>query len=162
MPFAQIDLIEGRTEEQRRAVIEKVTDALVEAVGAPGRWVRCTGDLCLARHPSGQVVVQPKTEMAAKPACAFASVVIIDDATASDPCRRPSVTVITKRQLARSGSAEIFLSVDPDSSRARTRFAVEADYRPWHVQRQFSREARGMEPYQRKDPNLQARSEASQ
>ena len=29
MPFAQIYLLEGRTEEQKRAVIEKVTQALV-------------------------------------------------------------------------------------------------------------------------------------
>jgi 4-oxalocrotonate tautomerase len=40
MPFAQIHLIEGRTEEQKRAVIEKVTQALVEAVGAPRENVR--------------------------------------------------------------------------------------------------------------------------
>jgi 4-oxalocrotonate tautomerase len=35
MPFAQIYLMEGRTEEQKRAVVEKVSAALVEAVGAP-------------------------------------------------------------------------------------------------------------------------------
>ncbi|MBS0348706.1 MAG: 4-oxalocrotonate tautomerase family protein [Proteobacteria bacterium] len=40
MPFAQIYMIEGRTEEQKRAVIEKVTQALVEAVGAPQENVR--------------------------------------------------------------------------------------------------------------------------
>ena len=40
MPFAQIYLMEGRTEEQKRAVIEKVTQALVEAVGAPVENVR--------------------------------------------------------------------------------------------------------------------------
>lgn len=40
MPFAQIYLIEGRTEEQKRAVIEKVTEALMEAVGAPKENVR--------------------------------------------------------------------------------------------------------------------------
>ena len=40
MPFAQIYLIEGRSEEQKRAVIEKVTAALVEAVGAPQETVR--------------------------------------------------------------------------------------------------------------------------
>jgi 4-oxalocrotonate tautomerase len=40
MPFAQIYLMEGRTEEQKRAVIEKVTAALVEAVGAPKENVR--------------------------------------------------------------------------------------------------------------------------
>ena len=35
MPFAQIYMLEGRTEEQKKAVIEKVTQALVEAVNAP-------------------------------------------------------------------------------------------------------------------------------
>lgn len=40
MPFAQIFLLEGRTDEQKRAVIEKVTDALCEAVGAPRENVR--------------------------------------------------------------------------------------------------------------------------
>ena len=40
MPFAQIYLLEGRTEEQKRAVIENVTQALVAAVGAPKENVR--------------------------------------------------------------------------------------------------------------------------
>ena len=40
MPFAQIYLQEGRSEEQLDAVLEKVTDALVEAVGAPREKVR--------------------------------------------------------------------------------------------------------------------------
>ncbi len=40
MPFAQIYIMEGRTEEQKRAVIEKVTLALVEALGAPKENVR--------------------------------------------------------------------------------------------------------------------------
>jgi len=40
MPFAQIFLMEGRTEDQKRAVVEKVTAALVEAVGAPKENVR--------------------------------------------------------------------------------------------------------------------------
>ena len=40
MPFAQIYMVEGRTEEQKRAVIEKVSAALVEATGAPITNVR--------------------------------------------------------------------------------------------------------------------------
>ena len=40
MPFAQIHMIEGRTEEQKKAVIEKVSQALVEATGAPIANVR--------------------------------------------------------------------------------------------------------------------------
>ena len=40
MPFAQIYMVEGRTPEQKRAVIEKVSQALVEATGAPIANVR--------------------------------------------------------------------------------------------------------------------------
>ncbi|AUW60549.1 4-oxalocrotonate tautomerase (plasmid) [Sphingobium sp. SCG-1] len=40
MPFAQIFILEGRTEDQKQAVIEKVTQALVDAVGAPQENVR--------------------------------------------------------------------------------------------------------------------------
>ena len=40
MPFAQIYLMEGRTAEQKRAVIEKVSAALVEATGTPIANVR--------------------------------------------------------------------------------------------------------------------------
>jgi 4-oxalocrotonate tautomerase len=40
MPFAQIYMLEGRTPDQKKAVIEKVTQALIEAVGAPKEAVR--------------------------------------------------------------------------------------------------------------------------
>jgi 4-oxalocrotonate tautomerase len=40
MPFAQLYILEGRTEDQKRALIEKVTAAIVEAVGAPKDNVR--------------------------------------------------------------------------------------------------------------------------
>ena len=40
MPFAQVYMIEGRTEDQKRAVIEKVSAALFEATSAPKESVR--------------------------------------------------------------------------------------------------------------------------
>ncbi|MGI9245126.1 MAG: 2-hydroxymuconate tautomerase [Steroidobacteraceae bacterium] len=40
MPFVQIYMLEGRTEEQKRNVIEKVTAAIAEAVPAPVENVR--------------------------------------------------------------------------------------------------------------------------
>lgn len=40
MPLAQVYMFEGRTTEQKKAVIEKVTQALQEAVGAPKEAVR--------------------------------------------------------------------------------------------------------------------------
>ncbi len=33
VPIVQIELLEGRTVEQKRALVRKVTDAIVEAVG---------------------------------------------------------------------------------------------------------------------------------
>ena len=46
MPFAQIYMIEGRTEAQKKAVIEKFTQALHEAVGATKENVRvCIHDV---------------------------------------------------------------------------------------------------------------------
>jgi 4-oxalocrotonate tautomerase len=46
MPFAQIYLLEGRTEEQKRAVIAKVTAALQEALSAPKESIRvCIHDM---------------------------------------------------------------------------------------------------------------------
>ena len=40
MPLAEITMIEGRTEDQKRAVIQKVSAALVEATGAPREAIR--------------------------------------------------------------------------------------------------------------------------
>jgi len=35
MPIVQIELLEGRTVEQKRLLVEKVTQAIVESIGAP-------------------------------------------------------------------------------------------------------------------------------
>lgn len=35
MPIVQIDLLEGRTLDQKRLLVEKVTQAIVESTGAP-------------------------------------------------------------------------------------------------------------------------------
>jgi 4-oxalocrotonate tautomerase len=40
MPIAHVYLLEGRSEDQKRAVIEKVTQALHEAVDAPREAIR--------------------------------------------------------------------------------------------------------------------------
>lgn len=40
MPLAHIHILEGRTEDQKRALIEKVTQAIVDALGAKPDQVR--------------------------------------------------------------------------------------------------------------------------
>ena len=34
MPYVTVKMLEGRTEEQKKALVEKVTDAVVETTGA--------------------------------------------------------------------------------------------------------------------------------
>ncbi|TIX07959.1 MAG: hypothetical protein E5V46_27490, partial [Mesorhizobium sp.] len=48
-----------------------------------------------------------------------------------------------------SGSAAVFFDPQSASVQATIRYAVEKPYRPWHEQRKYSREARGLPPYQR-------------
>lgn len=40
MPIAQINIIEGRSDEQKEKLIEKVTQAIHEAIDAPEQNVR--------------------------------------------------------------------------------------------------------------------------
>ncbi|MBS4212546.1 MULTISPECIES: 2-hydroxymuconate tautomerase [Neobacillus] len=35
MPYVTVKMLEGRTEEQKKALVEKVTDAVSETTGAP-------------------------------------------------------------------------------------------------------------------------------
>ncbi|BCG94545.1 ComEC/Rec2 family competence protein [Mesorhizobium sp. 131-2-1] len=109
----------------------------------------CKGGLCLARHPSGAIVALADDRKTARPACAFADLIVIDDATAYSPCWNSLALVVTKRQLARSGSAAVFFDRQSATAQATIRYAVEKPYRPWHEQRSYSREARGLPPYER-------------
>lgn len=117
----------------------------------PGTPFLCANELglCVARHPSGAIVAHATDVVAARAACAFATLVVIDDATAPDPCGDEIVAVLNKRDLARSGSAAVHFSVRSAIRAPEIEFAVEAEYRPWHTQRRFSREARGLPPYRR-------------
>jgi len=117
----------------------------------PGSPFYCTGDLCIGRHPSGAIVALAENRAGARPACGFADLIVIDDAMAYDPCRDPRILVVTKRQLARDGSAAVFFDTQSATARPVIRYAVEKPYRPWHEQRKYSREARGMPPYKRPD-----------
>ncbi|WFP60880.1 ComEC/Rec2 family competence protein [Mesorhizobium sp. WSM4904] len=109
----------------------------------------CTGDLCIGRHPSGAIVALAENRDSARPACGFADLIVINDATAYNPCRDPRILVVTKRQLARDGSAAVYFDPQSATARAAIQYAVEKPYRPWHEQRRYSREARGLAPYER-------------
>ncbi|HEV2899036.1 MAG TPA: hypothetical protein VGX71_14625 [Pseudaminobacter sp.] len=108
----------------------------------------CDPALCAIRHPSGHIVAHTADTSAARSACNYAALIVIDDATAELSCGNPAVAIMTKRELARHGSAAIYFAAP--ASKPEIRHAVAEPYRPWHAQRRFSRAARGMPPYQRK------------
>ncbi|WP_348628564.1 ComEC/Rec2 family competence protein, partial [Mesorhizobium sp. M2A.F.Ca.ET.042.01.1.1] len=115
----------------------------------PGSPFYCTGDLCIGRHPSGAIVALAENRDSARPACGFADLIVINDATAYNPCWDQRVLVVTKRQLARDGSAAVFFDPQSATARAAIQYAVEKPYRPWHEQRKYTREARGLPPYEK-------------
>lgn len=86
---------------------------------------------------------------------------MVDDAAVKNVCRWKEVLVVTKRDLALNGSAAITFLDEADSSSAMIagetlrvaatiEYAIRRPFRPWHEQRRFSREARGLPAYQRK------------
>jgi len=124
----------------------EIADAAELPSGAP---FYCTSGICLAKHPSGAIIAHVEDRKEAWMACGFADLIVINDATAYDPCHNPLVLVITKRQLARKGSAAVFFDRESATTPATVSFAVDSPYRPWHTQRKFSREARGLPPYRK-------------
>ncbi|HEV2504088.1 MAG TPA: ComEC/Rec2 family competence protein [Mesorhizobium sp.] len=119
-----------------------VENALDMPLGMP---FLCTRRLCFARHLSGAVVVTAASADIAKSACGIAALIVIDDATAHDPCNDPAVVVVTKQDLARIGSAAVRFD-SPADKPANVLFALDTKHRPWHAQRGFTREARGLPP----------------
>ncbi|MFI0848305.1 ComEC/Rec2 family competence protein [Mesorhizobium sp. IMUNJ 23232] len=111
----------------------------------------CDDITCLGWHPSGAAIIHTSDPEEARIACSFAGVIILDDATVPLKCANPAVAVVTKRELARHGSAAVYLSLGSDDA-AEVHFAIGSADRPWHSNRIFSREARGLPPYQRKMP----------
>ncbi|BCG80435.1 competence protein [Mesorhizobium sp. 113-3-3] len=115
----------------------------------PGAPFYCTDGVCLARHPSGAIIAHVEDRKDTWKACGFADLIVVNDATGYDACHNPLVLVVTKRQLARKGSAAVFFDRQSATGPPIVSFAVDGPYRPWHEQRKFSREARGLPPYQK-------------
>ncbi|HUN12957.1 MAG TPA: ComEC/Rec2 family competence protein [Rhabdaerophilum sp.] len=107
----------------------------------------CTRDACAIRARDGSLIVWAASADVADDYCEAAAVIVVDDATRSEPCKGTAAAVITKQDLALAGSASIQLAT---SSGVSITYALGAPQRPWHSHRQFSREARGLAPYQRK------------
>lgn len=133
------------------AVMKPAKDSEIPGPGdiSPAHFT-CTNGLCLIGHGSGAVIAHASTMPDAEHACDVASVIVIADPTAANPCPHGKAQVITARRLALEGSAEI--RFDGQGSASVTHALPGA--RPWHDHRRFSRAARGMAPYE--PPNKKA------
>ena len=71
---------------------------------------QCDEITCVGRLRTGGLVVHTSNAEEARLACAFAAVIILDDATLNLSCADQSIAVVNKRQVARRGSASIYLT----------------------------------------------------
>ena len=118
----------------------------------------CEAQTCVATTAGGARVVHTASESEALVQCGSAAVIVIDDATARNPCtNNPGPVVLTKRDLALRGSAAVYFTAADGGATvvARTQQAIRQPPRPWHAHRKFSREARGLPP---NEPRQAARS----
>ena len=61
MPLIQVTLLEGRTPEQKRKVVERLTNVIVEELGSKREAVTVTiNDVSAANYASGGVLIQDK------------------------------------------------------------------------------------------------------
>ncbi|WP_274424492.1 ComEC/Rec2 family competence protein [Chelativorans sp. YIM 93263] len=104
----------------------------------------CGEGLCLTRLESGALIAHAENEEAARTVCATAALLVLDDATTENPCPGIPVTVLTKRDLARNGSAAIHFQREGSTLAVEIVFATPEPWRPWHDHRAWSRSARGL------------------
>jgi competence protein ComEC len=123
------------------------TQASVSDPGQDGGFV-CRDKLCVARGEGGALVVHAPDAAEASAFCPEAALIVIDDATARNPCAAGEAAVLTKRDLARRGSASIYLD---QGAAPRVVQAIGEPFRPWHDHRRYSRAARGLPPWRKED-----------
>ncbi len=113
---------------------------------------RCNARACVGRHPSGAVIIHTSDAEEARRSCTFATLIVLDDAATPLKCADRTVAVVTRRELARSGSVAVYLPAKAGVSAAEIRYAIGRPDRPWHSHRIFSREARGLPPRRQRKP----------
>lgn len=130
--------------------IESGSDTLdarrVKAGIAPRDLFLCSTTACAAEPFVGEAIVLTADAAIVHDACGKARTLIIEDAALSQNCE--DGIVVTRRDLARLGSAVIYRDAAENTVRYRLRHAIAQPYRPWHEHRHFSREARGLPAWQ--------------
>lgn len=146
------------TGDWRRAMLAakvdrpKEADAQADLFAETGRFA-CRDGLCVIKLRDGRALAHAKDMPSAAKACDRASLIVIEDPSAANPCPFSDAVVLTAKRLALEGSAELFVGAGAPIA---IRHSIGQPTRPWHVHRRFSREARGLAPYQPKQPATNA------
>ncbi len=130
------------------------------AINSASGTFNCGEGFCTAKNETGIRVGHLTEKERFEDACQAVDLLIAAVPLEKDRCADNGAFVITARQLARQGAAEVRVEMD---AAARPRFSLTYSIasleRPWQRHRQFSRAARNMEPYVSKkkaEPQLPA------
>jgi len=149
--------------EDEPAAAAHTAEAVVARIDRtpPDTPFACADNACLARHAGGAVVAFLGEGVPLATYCAATTLIVVDDATSPSRCPgNGRAVVLTKRELARRGSAEIRFAGTAASAMI-LRQAIAQPFRPWHAHRRFSREARGLPPYRREAGGAAVRTPSS-
>jgi len=124
------------------------TDALLAR--ASTQAFVCVKGLCLVEHRTGTMVAVSANADIPAEICAVADLIILQSPGRTRPCRDSGTAIVDSMSLARGGVTAIHL---PDAAVGKdlpiiADYAIARPYRAWHVQRAYSRAARGLPPYE--------------
>jgi ComEC/Rec2-related protein len=138
-------------ENWQRAYLASSLTLPVEA-GAGVSEFECSEAYCVLQRSDGLRIAQAEDRDILPAACADADLVVAAFPVPRRGCGTGGAKLISARDLARRGAAEVYISAAPGAGKGEVQvaFAFENLDRPWHRHRAFSRAARNMEPYRAK------------
>ena len=132
---------------QRAYLAASLTLPAEEAAGV--KAFECSDSYCVFQRPDGLRIAHTEDRDIFQAACADADLVVAAFPAPRRGCGESGARLITARELARRGAAEVFIA--PASGAGKPEVLVSFAFanfdRPWQRHRAFSRAARNMEPY---------------
>lgn len=135
---------------QRAYLAASLTPPMEEGAGVTA--FECSDGYCVFQRPDGLRIAQTEDRDILAAACADADLVVAAFPAPRRGCGEGGARLITARELARRGAAEVFIAPVSGARKPEVQvsFAFANFDRPWQRHRAFSRAARNMEPYKAK------------
>ena len=135
-------------ENWQRAYLAPSQTPPVQADAEAGVF-ECSDGYCVMQRQDGLRIAHADDRDIFSAACADADVIVAAFPVPRRGCGKNGALLISARELARRGAAEVFILQDASAGKPDilVSFAFDNLDRPWHRHRAFSRAARSMEPY---------------